>query len=124
MPSTMKDLVAEARANVATVTPEEAQGSGELILDVREPAELGQSGAVPGAFLVPRGTLEMRADATAETAESRLTERMGNGRVHVLCAAGGRAAMAADTLRRMGYDATVIEGGMAGWKKAGLPVET
>ena len=41
----------------------------------------------------------------------------------VLCAAGGRAALAADTLRVMGYQAQVIEGGMSGWKASGLPVE-
>jgi rhodanese-related sulfurtransferase len=43
--------------------------------------------------------------------------------VHVLCGSGGRAALAAHTLKRMGYEATVIEGGIAGWKESGLPVE-
>ncbi|WP_075222698.1 rhodanese-like domain-containing protein [Acuticoccus yangtzensis] len=126
MSLTMKDLVADARTRVATVSPQEAQqaaAGGDLILDVREPAELETAGRVAGALHVPRGLLETRADATAESAEARLTAQRGTGRVHVLCAVGGRAALAADTLQRMGYDADVIEGGLNGWKSAGLPVE-
>lgn len=119
----MKELVAEARAQVQAVTPQQARDSGELILDVREPSELESSGRVAGAVNIPRGVLESRADPGTQTAEERLTRLRGAGRVHVLCGSGARAALAAHTLSRMGYDATVIEGGLAGWKEAGLPVE-
>lgn len=127
MTMTMKDLVADARSRVGPVSPQDAEqaaSQGDLILDVREPAELESAGRIPGALHVPRGILETRADATAQTAEARLTDLRGAGRVHVLCASGGRAALAADTLRRMGYDADLIEGGLEGWKTAGLPVES
>ncbi len=127
MTMTMKDLVADARSRVGAVSPQEAENAarkGDLILDVREPAELKKDGRIAGALHIPRGVLETRADATAQTAEARLTDLRGSGRVHVLCASGGRAALAADTLRRMGYDADLIEGGLGGWKSAGLPVES
>jgi len=39
----------------------------------------------------------------------------------VVCASGARAAMAAARLKEMDYDAQLVEGGLAGWKKAGLP---
>ena len=42
MSLTMKDLVADARTRVATVSPQEAQqaaAGGDLILDVREPGQ-------------------------------------------------------------------------------------
>ncbi|TFL18907.1 sulfurtransferase [Jannaschia formosa] len=123
----MKDLVADARSRVGAVSPQEAEDAvrrGDLILDVREPAELEKDGRIAGALHIPRGILETRADATAQTAEARLTEARGSARVHVLCASGGRAALAADTLQRMGYDAALIEGGLGGWKSAGLPVES
>ena len=119
----MKQLVAEARALVKAVTPQQAQESGELILDVREPPELETSGRIAGALNIPRGVLETRADPETATAEERLTRLRGVGRVHVLCGSGARAALAAHTLSRMGYGATLIEGGMTGWKQAGLPVE-
>ena len=127
MTMTMKDLVSDARSRVGAVSPQEAEEAvrnGDLILDVREPAELEKDGRIAGALHIPRGILETRADATAETAEARLTEAQSSGRVHVLCASGGRAALAADTLQRMGYDADLIEGGLGGWKSAGLPLES
>jgi rhodanese-related sulfurtransferase len=127
MTLTMKDLVAEARSRVAAIFPklaEQAARKGDLILDVREPAELEKDGRIAGALHVPRGNLETRADAMAETAEPGLAELRDSRRVHVLCASGGRAALAADTLRRMGYDADLVEGGLGGWKSAGLPVQS
>ena len=89
MTVTMEDLVAEARSRVAAISPklaEEAARQGDLILDVREPAELEKDGHIAGALHVPRGIVETRADATAETAEARLTELCDSRRVHVLCA--------------------------------------
>lgn len=124
MPMSLKDLVAEARSHVPLVSPQEAQRSADLILDVREPAELETSGRIAGALNIPRGVLEMRADPDSQTAERRLIELCGSGRVQVLCGSGGRAALAAHTLSRMGYDAAVIEGGITAWKSAGLPVES
>ncbi|WP_375263429.1 rhodanese-like domain-containing protein [Palleronia sp.] len=127
MTMTMKDLVADARSRVGAVSPQEAEDAarkGDLILDVREPAELEKDGRIAGALHIPRGILETRADATAQTAEARLTETQSSGRVHVLCASGGRAALAADTLQRMGYEADLIESGLGGWRSAGLPVES
>ncbi|QQA43398.1 rhodanese-like domain-containing protein [Pelagovum pacificum] len=122
----MKDLVADARTRVSTVSPADAMsaaGEGALILDVREPAELESNGRVAGALNVPRGILETRADESMPTAEASLVAQKSGGTVHVLCASGGRAALAADTLRGMGYEATIIEGGIQGWISAGLPVE-
>ena len=123
MAMSMKELVAEARGRVETVSPADAHGAGGLILDVREPEEFSGKGRAPGSLNVPRGLLEMRADPESGASDERLTALRGGGTLHVMCAAGGRATMAADTLRRMGYDAKVIEGGMGGWEKAGLPIE-
>ncbi len=123
MTMTMKDFVAEARARVDTIAPAEAQQAardGALILDVREPGELQAAGRIDGALNVPRGVLEPKADADGEP---RLRAMQGEGRVLVLCASGGRATLAADALNKMGYRASVIEGGLAGWKEAGLPIE-
>ncbi|MHA6346928.1 rhodanese-like domain-containing protein [Roseivivax sp. CAU 1761] len=125
MPMSVKDLVAEAKANITSVTPEEAQkaqASGDLILDVREPGELDSDGRIDGALHVPRGVLEAKADPDSGATEARLAGIGDKARVHVLCASGARAAMAAHTLTRMGYRASVIEGGLKGWTEAGLPV--
>lgn len=97
--------------------------NGDVLLDVREPAELESDGAVENAVHIPRGLVEAQADRETGKGNDALTaKRHGGGRVHVLCASGARAALAADSLRQMGDDATVIEGGLDGWKKAGLPL--
>lgn len=128
MNKSMKDLVEDARSRVDVICPAEAHSAmkqGDLILDVREPAELDSDGAVDGAVHIPRGLVEAQADAdTGKANEVLAKKRGGNGRVHVLCASGARAALAADSLRQMGYDTTVIEGGLAAWKEADLPFRT
>ena len=125
MSMTAKDLLEEARSRVKSVSPEDASSDATgLILDVREPVELTSAGSPDGALHIARSLLEFKADPAIETHEPRLAQFSdGHAKVHVLCASGGRAALAAATLVRMGYDATVIEGGMSGWKKAGLDVK-
>jgi rhodanese-related sulfurtransferase len=43
--------------------------------------------------------------------------------VIVVCHSGTRAALAGHTLQSLGYrDVALLEGGMAAWQEAGLPV--
>ena len=128
MTNSMKDLVADAKTRVETIRPDDAQAAqqgGDIILDVREASELDSDGAVDGAIHIPRGLLESQADPdTGRGHDALVAMRHSEGCVHVLCASGARAALAADTLRTMGYTAKVIDGGLAGWKEAGLPVKS
>lgn len=122
MAKTMKDFVAEAKERAGgSIAPQDADG---LVLDVREANELTEDGKVPGAVHVPRGLLEAKADPTNSGGEKALHEAHAQGRpVHVLCASGARASLAAATLMDMGYQAKPIEGGLKGWREAGRPVE-
>ncbi|MGQ7848057.1 rhodanese-like domain-containing protein [Granulosicoccus sp. 3-233] len=127
MTSTADSLVNEARKTVPATMPIDARADADagyaIILDVREAAELSSVGTPVGSIHVPRGLLEFKADPETDTAEEALTIAKAQGlKVHVLCASGGRAVLAAQTLNTMGYDATVVEGGMKGWKEAGLQV--
>lgn len=127
MTKTSKQLLADARKTVPATSPGVARSDADdnraIILDVREASELTSDGQLADSVHIPRGLLEFKADAEMDTAEETLTLARTNGRkVHVLCASGGRAVLAAQTLNTMGYDATVIEGGLKGWKQAGLDV--
>jgi rhodanese-related sulfurtransferase len=128
MTKSMKDLVADAKTRVETIRPGDAQAArqgGDVILDVREPAELDSDGAIDGAIHIPRGLLEAQADPdTGKGHDALVAMRHSEGCVHVLCASGARAALATDTLKTMGYNAKVIDGGLGGWKEAGLPVQS
>jgi rhodanese-related sulfurtransferase len=45
-------------------------------------------------------------------------------RIILQCAAGGRSALAADTLQQMGFQNVAnLDGGFTAWKEAGQPVE-
>lgn len=129
MPKSMKDFVADAKGRVDTVSPgtalQASTASGDLILDVREASELDSDGSIEGALHIPRGLLEANADPDTGKGNDRLLNQRGaDSRVHVLCASGARATLAADCLGQMGYNATVIEGGLENWKKEDLPVQS
>lgn len=49
MPMGLKELMAEAREHVPSVSPADAREKADLILDVREPSELKATGRVAGA---------------------------------------------------------------------------
>jgi phage shock protein E len=84
----------QARAMVA---------EGALLVDVREPSEFS-SGHVEGAKNVPVGRIETLAN-NADLARP----------VVVYCRSGGRSAMAASKLTKLGFQTVSDLGGMANW---------
>ena len=127
MAKTTQDLVKEAMAAIEAIAPaalqSELDAGGVRLIDVREPMEWELH--IEGALQIPRGLLEFVADPECGP---RLPQslRIGLGpseRVVVYCNTGGRGALAAYTLKIMGYErAANLEGGLAAWKEAGLPV--
>ena len=125
VPKSATQMVAEAKRRVTNLTVEdvaaELDAGDPLIVDIREPSEREQHGSIPGAIAAPRGMLEFYADPTSPY---HLPELEPNRRVILHCAAGGRSALAADTLQQMGYsDVAHLDGGFTAWKQAGRPVE-
>ena len=124
--TTAAQLAAAAKSRIELLSP--AQLAAELargeavLLDVREPAERAQHGAIAGAVPAPRGMLEFYADPTTPYHRPEFDP----GRRLILhCASGGRSALAADTLRQMGYpNVAHLEGGLRAWQEAGHPVAT
>ncbi|HQW58610.1 MAG TPA: rhodanese-like domain-containing protein [Thermomonas sp.] len=122
---TAADLVAEAQARIREVPPQRFEGGfGDAVLiDVREPAEF-ETGHIPGAINIPRGVLEFQVDAhpaVANVSDPALSHR--ERPVVLACRTGGRAALAADNLQRLGFaDVRSIDGGVLGWAEAGLPL--
>jgi rhodanese-related sulfurtransferase len=108
-----------ARARVAMLSP--AQLDGRLKTDAPSVIFAGTSdefsrGHVPGSHWLSRSWLEPRI---AEIVPSRATT------IAVTCADGVNAALAAATLRDLGYEHVVaLDGGLGAWAKAGLTIET
>jgi glyoxylase-like metal-dependent hydrolase (beta-lactamase superfamily II)/rhodanese-related sulfurtransferase len=84
------------------------------VVDVREPDEFtGPLGRIPGAVLIPLGTL---AEAAAGLAKDRP--------IVTVCRAGGRSAQATLILKRAGFDRVAnLPGGMLRWRAQHLVIE-
>ena len=128
MPLTASDLVADARGRIreieSTQFKAQCDSSGQpVLIDVREPAEY-ETGYLPGAINIPRGVLEFQVDshpAVANATDPALAHR--ERPVVVYCRTGGRAALSADNLQKLGFtDVQSIQGGIEAWREAGLPI--
>jgi rhodanese-related sulfurtransferase len=118
------DLVKEAKTQIENLTP--AQVKAELekgnvtLIDVREPEEL-KNGEIAGAINAPRGMLEFYADSTTPYYKPVFDK---SKRIILHCASGGRSALAAATLKQMGYENVAhLDGGLKAWKEAEMPVK-
>jgi len=124
MPSSVKDMLAAANAAVPKVTPDEARrliaDENDLVVDVRDAAEVQASGKVKGALNISRGMLEFRADASTP---SHNTELRTDRPVILYCASGGRSALSGKVLKDMGYEKVYNLGGFKDWAESGGEVE-
>jgi rhodanese-related sulfurtransferase len=115
---TGQDLINEAKQQIDEVTPEqvrEMQARNERVvyLDVRESNEWNL-GRLPQAVHLPRGNLETKLEGMIERAQ----------RVVVYCARGNRSALAALTMKQMGYENVAsMARGFQGWADINGEVE-
>ena len=121
---TASQLVTEAKARICNLTVEQTASEIEtgnvVVVDLREPGELAEQGAIAGAVHAPRGMLEFYADPSSPYHRSEFDP---SARTILYCASGGRSALACDLLRQLGYaDLAYLDGGLKAWKAAGRPV--
>jgi len=109
-------LVSEALVEVKTITPEDAlklfnEGKCNLI-DIREKGELDKTGRVENSNHIPRGMLEFWLDPDGPYFK---TGKLDMSKELVLfCAGGLRSALAAKSLKEMGFEnVSHIDGGFA-----------
>lgn len=121
MSTTAAQMVAHASALIGQTSPQDAaaeldRGSA-VLLDVREPVEWEQY--IEGSVQIPRGLLEFQADPASPRHNPSLDPAR---RVIVFCRSGVRAALAGETLVKLGFaDVANMTGGFTAWKEAGLP---
>jgi rhodanese-related sulfurtransferase len=125
MVTSVKQLVEAANAVVPRITAAQAQEviaeGNALVVDLREPVEVQQSGMVAGAVHVPRGMLEFRADPESPYYDPNFDK---GKTVIVYCAGGGRAALAGQVLKEMGYGDVYNLGGFKDWADGGGAIDT
>ena len=78
------------------------------LVDVREKEEQ-QKGIIPGAVGIPRGVLELNIDQVTTDKEKPIV---------LYCGGGSRSALAAQSLKKMGFrNVMSLIGGYRGWKQ-------
>jgi rhodanese-related sulfurtransferase len=106
---------AETLIDRASVQALQHDGTPPLILDVRNPSEY-QQGAIAEALNLPVSQLQQRLQ---ELPSDQLIVTYCN--MH--SRGESRCERAAALLREKGYQAKALDGGLPGWKEAGLPVK-
>lgn len=124
---TVHDLLFEARATIARVTPRQlaerlVRCDETSVLDTRTHTDRDRFGVIPGSIHVPRTVVEWHFDPA-------------NGYLHpamhsfdqplvLVCNGGYSSSLAAANLVRLGFtNVADLIGGHTGWAAEGLPVE-
>jgi adenylyltransferase/sulfurtransferase len=108
-----KKLVDEAKSEIKEITPDDLKNMQQkkenfTLIDVREPDEVAQ-GAIPGAEPLPRGLLEYKIDSVTTDKDKPVV---------LYCGGGGRSALGAQSLKKMGFKNVMsLAGGYKGWKE-------
>ena len=114
--SGFEKLVADAKKKITEISAAEAAAkskSGEaVIIDVREKDEWDEE-HIPDAIHISRGTVELDIEEKVPDSDAMII-------CH--CGGGGRSALAAENLQKMGYkNVRSMAGGLKAWRAAGLP---
>lgn len=121
MEKSFSERVAEAKAEVAAITPQAAKERKEsdantLFVDPRDAAGIGSTtGIIPGALNFPLGKLNDCPDA-------ELPEELASRSRPIItaCQAGPMGALAAHALKKRGFtNVCFMDGGTQGWLNAG-----
>ena len=115
-------LITEAKKEAGEMTPKQLKAMLDkeepvIILDVRE-SEQRAEGQIyaDNTFEITRGNLEFEILNKIKDKDAVIV---------TYCRRGSRGALAAQTLRHLGYkNATSLKGGLQGWAQAGYPIET
>ena len=117
-------MVAEAESRIENLDVDqvaaELEAGSAIVVDIRDIRELLELGSIPGSIHAPRGMLEFWVDPESEYYRDVFDP---DKRYILFCAAGGRSALSADTMRMQGYENIAhLRGGFGAWKAAGKAI--
>ena len=119
-------LVAEALKEIKTISTDEAYekfNNNECnLIDIRDVRELEREGRINDSNHIPRGMLEFWLDP--ESAYFKQGKLDLNKEMVLFCAGGMRSALAAKSLKEMGFkNVSSLKGGITDWITAGFEIE-
>ena len=116
-------LISEATKEIKTISAGQAlKLSSCNLIDLREKGELENTGYIENATHIPRGLLEFSLNPNSPLVQNNVIDT--NKDIVLFCAAGGRSALAAKTLKDMGYqNVSHIDGGFTAMEQEGFKVK-
>tara|TARA_B100001996_G_scaffold349965_1_gene309029 strand:+ start:532 stop:909 length:378 start_codon:yes stop_codon:yes gene_type:complete len=116
-------LVSEALKVVKTISPNEAlkllNDNKCNLIDIRDIRELQKEGRIENSKHMPRGMLEFWLDSNSPYSKDIDKDK----EIVLFCAGGLRSALAAKSLKEMGFEKVAhIDGGFASMKASGFNI--
>ena len=115
-------LIVQAKIEVGEMSPQVLkkmidEEKDVIVLDIKESEQRAEGEIYTDeSYAITRGNLEF---------EILNKVKNKNAIIVTYCRGGSRGILAAQTLKKMGYqNATNLKGGLKGWAKAGYPIET
>jgi rhodanese-related sulfurtransferase len=123
MEKPFSEKVAEAKAEVPSISPEAAKARKDsdpntLFIDPRDAADISAfTGLIPGALNLP---LKKLSETSDDDLPAELTSR--SRPIITACQAGPMGALIAHALKKRGFTRVAfLDGGTLGWLNAGYP---
>ena len=113
---TLSSLLLEANDNVSRLSHEEAlellKSDNTVLIDVREESEVSSFGIIQNAIHIPRGLIEFKIEYNSSTNPSNIRN---DSNILFYCAGGYRSALAAYTVKQLGFKNVFNIGGFGEW---------
>tara|TARA_B100001029_G_C15026915_1_gene434241 strand:+ start:217 stop:603 length:387 start_codon:yes stop_codon:yes gene_type:complete len=121
----VQNLVQDALSQVRTISPDEALDLSKKekcnLIDIRDKVEIQNLGKIENSFHISRGLLEFSIHPDSPYVQNNNIDL--DKEIVLFCAAGGRSALAAKTLKEMGFKkVSHIDGGFGAMSASGFKI--
>ena len=121
---TLETMLIEANKNVERLTYEETcnilKQPNTFIIDVREESEVANFGVIKNAIHIPRGLIEFKLELNSQNNPANISN---DSNLLFYCAGGFRSALAANTVKKLGFINVYNIGGFGEWVNNGGEIE-
>ena len=121
---TLESMLIEANKNVERLTYEETcnilKQSNTFIIDVREESEVANFGLIKNAIHIPRGLIEFKIELNSSNNPAGINN---DSNLLFYCAGGFRSALAANTVKNLGFINVYNIGGFGEWVNNGGEIQ-
>ncbi|MEL0115800.1 MAG: rhodanese-like domain-containing protein [Gammaproteobacteria bacterium] len=121
---TLETMLIEANKNVERLTYEETcnilKQPNTFIIDVREESEVANFGLIKNAIHIPRGLIEFKIELNSSNNPAGINN---DSNLLFYCAGGFRSALAANTVKNLGFINVYNIGGFGEWVNNGGEIQ-